>query len=161
MITREGTAGIHIGGKVRGETGSVGARQVSGGDTKTLCSAHISPITGWDVADINGDGRDEIVVGTLYGSLVILSEDGKSLGSALAGTEVTDLSTLRTPQGAYRVLVATKSGLSVYDANLRKLSEESVTGSPCVKIQRFSQGPQFRALCLFRDGTASAFTCGE
>jgi hypothetical protein len=81
------------------------------------------------------------------------------MSSQLAGPEVTDVAVVRSVDGAARVVVSTGVSLSVYDSAMNLLGRRSVDGSRCVKIQRFSDGGQSRAMCFFADGTASVLTC--
>lgn len=159
VIAREGVTGLRMGGGSAGVSAGGGAAVVSGGDISTLFSLPISPITGWDVADVNGDGENEIVLGTLYRSVVIVSGDGRVLASALADGEVNDVCVLTSAAGEVRVLMATPGGISVFDPGLKPAGLHVVEGEPCIKLQRCADRGRDRALCFFRDGTAMSVSC--
>lgn len=158
VIAQQGVAMLSVGPGV-GESAAGGAEGVVGGGIEPVFSRPIEPITGWDIADLNGDGRSEIVLSTLYGSVMVLDEYGHTLAYSLAGTQAHDVAVIRSSNGTPYIMVSTGAKLLLYDAEMNLLSEQDIEGAPCVKIQRFRSGTLSRAICFFADGTASVLAC--
>ena len=132
-----------------------GDAAIIAGGLEPLFSAAIAPIVGWDVGDLDGDGRSEIVIATRYGSIVILNDRGQTIATALPGAEAFDVAILADKDGRKRILASLGPKLVLFDSKLRVLAEKAVSGAPCVKLQSFMGGGTRKAMCLFGDGTAA------
>ncbi len=152
VIAQQGVAMLSL-GPGEGESAGGSAEGVIGGGIEPIFSLPVAPITGWDIADLNGDGRNEIVLSTLYGSVVALDEHGRTLWYSLAGTQAHDVAVIRANDGTPCILVSTGARLMLYDLEGQLLSEQAVEGPPCVKVQALRSGELSRAMCFFADGS--------
>ncbi|MCK4323566.1 MAG: hypothetical protein KAW89_03480, partial [Armatimonadetes bacterium] len=154
VIAQQGVAMLSV-GPGEGESARGSAEAVIGGGIESIFSLPVAPITGWDIADLNGDGRNEIVLSTLYGSVVALNEHGRTLWHLLAGTQAHDVAVIRANDGTPCILVSTGAKLMLYDPEGQLLSEQAVEGPPCVKVQPLRRDQLSRAMCFFADGSVS------
>jgi len=158
VIAKQGVAMLSVGPGV-GESARGSAEGVVGEGIEPVFELPIAPITGWDIADLNGDGRNEIFLSTLYGSVVALDEHGRMLWHSLAGTQAHDVAVIRANDGTPCILVSTGAKLMLYDPEGQLLSEQAVEGPPCVKVQPLRRGELSRAMCFFADGSVSVLAC--
>ncbi len=154
VIAQQGVAMLSV-GPGEGESAGGSTEMVIGGGIEPIFQLPIGPITGWDIADLNGDGRNEIVLSTLYGSVVAVDEHGRTLWHSLAGTQAHDVAVIRANDGTPCIIVSTGAKLMLYNPEGQLLSEQTVEGPPCVKVQGLSTGQLSRVMCFFADGSVS------
>ena len=158
VIARQGVAMLRVGPGI-GRSAAGAAEGVLGGGIEPIFSLPVEPITGWDVADLNADGRKQIILSTQCGSVVVLDERGKTLAHALAGTEARDVAVVHDDNGTSQIIVTTGARMMLYDREMILLGAQDVKGPPCLKVQAFRDGKQPRVMAFFQDGTASVFSC--
>jgi len=128
------------------------ATLIAGGLRGTF-SLPISPIVGWSLLDVDDDGRDEILLATRFGAVLIVSEQGKVVAKTVAASELRDVTVARGPDKSPRIILATDRGILALDTALRPLGETTAEAAGCMKTETISTAGGDRVLCLFDDGT--------
>jgi len=142
-----------------GESAGGSAEAVIGGGIKPIFELPIGPITGWDIADLDGNGQDEIIVSTHYGAVLVLGEHGQTMTRCIAGIEASDVSVLYSSEGTAYLLVAAGNELLLYTADLEPVCTHSLGKRRCAELQRFASQGGSRVMCLLDDGSAWTFAC--
>ena len=110
-----------------------------------------SALSSMEIADINGDGKREIIIGTRRGNLHAIAPDREGyLWSRTLGHEVSGCQVLHTPSGSI-VVAGCQSGFVVaYDGSGRKAWATSV-GAPVLFLDTI--GDDVGLVAALRDGT--------
>jgi hypothetical protein len=105
------------------------------------------------IADLDRDGRDEIIVGKRDGWLLVLSEKGEVKEKVLVGDEIRSIVTWPSQPG--RLWIATGTDIRLLDSRL-----SSIAKYDC-KAQRIEALGKDLVLILGEDGVVSAFRPDE
>jgi hypothetical protein len=149
VIATSGLAAV----EATSQRGGSGGTEVVGRGMSCFFTVPMSAIVGWAIADMNGDGSDEIVVANRFGAILVLSGDGTVLASTVAAAQLDDVDVMRAVDGRPLIVAATNQGLRLYDAALRHLADGPAETINCRMLKSISAADQPpRALCLFSDG---------
>ena len=149
VVAESGLAMLEATGK-KGQVLTGDAATIVGG-IRSVFSIPMAPIVGWAVADVNGDGADEIIAANRYGAIVILDGSGKTLAATVAAAELRDIAVLPTPGGGCAILAAANTGLLKLDSQLNLIAA-APDAVDCRKVETLMEKGAPKAVCLFASG---------
>ncbi len=88
----------------------------------------VNPISCYDVADMNGDGFDDIVFGKPDGYVFMIDNTGKVLANELLGDNVSAIQVLQAGDGRTIIAAVIDGNLTFCDPNLMVLARTDVKG---------------------------------
>jgi hypothetical protein len=149
VIAESGLAMLEATGE-KGDPLSGDAATIVGG-IRSIFGIPMAPIVDLAVADVDGDGANEIIVANFYGAIVILDERGKAVASTVAAPELHDIAVVPHPGAPATILAATNVGLLEFDHQLNlRAAADDVT--ECRKVEVLTIAGTPKTLGLFANG---------
>lgn len=127
------------------------------GGLQTVFSFPISPIIAWEIVDFSGDHREEIILATRNGGIVVLTGEGQWINATVVAAEIFDCTVWGKTSGSPQILVATDRGILSLDNSLSLIGQAVPDTQDCRLIQCLNMGNIEQAVCLFVDGRVAVF----